>query len=63
MSRRKIGAVLKRICDYEGIILSKDEVRLHIDRLISENIPSGLSDDVLDEIVLDYLKDEKLLTA
>ena len=63
MSRRKIGAALKRICDHEGIILSKDEVRLHIDRLISENIPSGLSDDVLDEIVLDYLKDEKVLTA
>ena len=63
MSRRKIGAALKRICDYEGIILSRDEVRLHIDRLISENIPSGLSDDVLDEIVLDYLKDEKMLTA
>lgn len=63
MSSRKIGAALKRICDYEGIILSRDEVKFHIDRLISENIPSGLSDDVLDEIVLDYLKDEKLLTA
>ena len=63
MTRRKIGAALKRICDYEGIVLSKDEVRLHLDRLISENIPSGLSDDVLDEIVLDYLKDEKVLTA
>lgn len=63
MSRRKIGAALKRICDYEGIVLSKDEVKLHLDRLISENIPSGLSDDVLDEIVLDYLKDEKMLTA
>ncbi|MFO0447543.1 MAG: hypothetical protein ACK52I_02435 [Pseudomonadota bacterium] len=63
MSRRKIGAALKRICDYEGIVLSRDEVKLHLDRLISENIPSGLSDDVLDEIVLDYLKDEKLLTA
>lgn len=63
MSRRKIGAALKRICDYEGIILSRDEVKLHIDRLISENIPSGLSDDSLDEIVLDYLKDEKVLTA
>jgi hypothetical protein len=54
MSRRKIGAALKRICDYEGIVLSRDEVKLHLDRLISENIPSGLSDDVLDEIVLDY---------
>ena len=63
MSRRKIGAALKRICDYEGIVLSKDEVSLHLDRLISENIPSGLSDDVLDEIVLDYLKDKKVLTA
>lgn len=63
MSRRKIGAALKRICDYEGIVLSRDEVKLHLDRLISENIPSGLSDDILDEIVLDYLKDEKLLTA
>jgi hypothetical protein len=63
MSRRKIGAALKRICDYEGIVLSRDEVKLHLDRLISENIPSGLSDDVLDEIVLDYLKDEKVLTA
>ena len=63
MSRRKIGAALKRICDYEGIVLSRDEVKLHLDRLISENIPSGLSDDVLDEILLDYLKDEKLLTA
>ena len=63
MSRRKIGAALKRICDYEGIVLSRDEVKLHLDRLINENIPSGLSDDVLDEIVLDYLKDEKLLTA
>ena len=63
MSRRKIGAALKRICDYEGIVLSKNEVKFHIDRLISENIPSGLSDDVLDEIVLDYLKDEKMLTA
>ena len=63
MSRRKIGAALKRICDYEGIVLSKDEVKFHIDRLISENIPSGLSDDVLDEIILDYLKDEKVLTA
>jgi hypothetical protein len=63
MSRRKIGAALKRICDYEGIVLSRDEVKFHIDRLISENIPSGLSDDVLDEIVLDYLKDEKVLTA
>lgn len=63
MSRRKIGAALKRICDYEGIILSRDEVKLHLDRLISENIPSGLSDDVLDEILLDYLKDEKVLTA
>jgi len=63
MSRRKIGAALKRICDYEGIILSRDEVKLHLDRLISENIPSGLSDDSLDEIVLDYLKDEKVLTA
>lgn len=63
MSRRKIGAALKRICDYEGIVLSKDEVKLHLDRLISENIPSGLSDDVLDEIILDYLKDEKVLTA
>lgn len=63
MSRRKIGAALKRICDYENIVLSRDEVKLHLDRLISENIPSGLSDDILDEIVLDYLKDEKLLTA
>jgi len=63
MSRRKIGAALKRICDYEGIVLSRDEVKFHIDRLISENIPSGLSDDVLDEIILDYLKDEKVLTA
>jgi len=63
MSRRKIGAALKRICDYEGIVLSRDEVKLHLDRLISENIPSGLSDDVLDEILLDYLKDEKVLTA
>lgn len=63
MSRRKIGAALKRICDYEGIVLSRDEVKLHLDRLISENIPSGLSDDSLDEIVLDYLKDEKVLTA
>lgn len=63
MSRRKIGAALKRICDYEGIILSRDEVKFHIDRLISENIPSGLSDDILDEIILDYLKDEKVLTA
>ena len=63
MSRRKIGAALKRICDYEGIVLSRDEVKFHIDRLISENIPSGLSDDSLDEIVLDYLKDEKVLTA
>ncbi len=63
MSRRKIGAALKRICDYEGIVLSKDEVKLHLDRLISENIPSGLSDDVLDEIVLDYLKDKKVLVG
>jgi hypothetical protein len=63
MSRRKIGAALKRICDYEGIILSRNEVNLHIDRLVNENIPSGLADDVLDEIVLDYLKDEKVLTA
>jgi hypothetical protein len=63
MSRRKIGGALKRICDYEGIVLSRDEVKLHLDRLISENILSGLSDDVLDEIVLDYLKDEKVLTA
>ena len=63
MSRRKIGAALKRICNYEGIILSRNEVNLHIDRLVNENIPSGLSDDVLDEIVLDYLKDEKVLTA
>ena len=63
MSRRKIGVALKRICDYEGIVLSRDEVKLHLDRLISENIPSGLSDDILDEIVLDYLKDEKVLTA
>lgn len=54
MSRRKIGAALKRICDYEGIVLSRDEVKFHIDRL---------SDDVLDEIVLDYLKDENVLTA
>jgi hypothetical protein len=63
MSRRKIGAALKRICDYEGIVLSRDEVKLHLDRLISENIPSGLSDDILDEIVLDYLKDEKVLVG
>ncbi|MCZ8050212.1 MAG: hypothetical protein ACK5VA_05660 [Pseudanabaena sp.] len=63
MSRRKIGAALKRICDYEGIVLSRDEIKFHIDRLISENIPIGLSDDGLDEIVLDYLKDEKVLTA
>ena len=63
MSRRKIGAALKRICDYEGIVLSRDEVKFHIDRLISENIPSGLADDILDEIILDYLKDEKVLTA
>ena len=63
MSRRKIGAALKRICNYENINLSRDEVKFHIDRLVSENIPSGLSDDVLDEIVLDYLKDEKVLTA
>jgi hypothetical protein len=63
MSRRKIGAALKRICNYENINLSRDEVKFHIDRLVSENIPSGLSDDILDEIVLDYLKDEKVLTA
>jgi hypothetical protein len=61
MSRRKIGAALKRICNYENINLSRDEVKFHIDRLVSENIPSGLSDDILDEIVLDYLKDEKVL--
>jgi hypothetical protein len=63
MSRRKIGAALKRICNYENINLSRDEVKFHIDRLVSENIPSGVSDDILDEIVLDYLKDEKVLTA
>jgi hypothetical protein len=63
MSRRKIGAALKRICNYENINLSRDEVKFHIDRLVSENIPSGLSDDILDEIVLDYFKDEKVLTA
>lgn len=63
MSRRKIGAALKRICNYENINLSRDEVKFHIDRLVSENIPSGLYDDILDEIVLDYLKDEKVLTA
>jgi hypothetical protein len=61
MSRRKIGAALKRICNYENINLSRDEVKFHIDRLVSENIPRGLSDDILDEIVLDYLKDEKVL--
>ena len=63
MSRRKIGAALKRICNYENINLSRDEVKFHIDRLVNENILSGLSDDILDEIVLDYLKDEKVLTA
>jgi hypothetical protein len=51
MSRRKIGAALKRICNYENINLSRDEVKFHIDRLVNENIPSGLSDDILDEIV------------
>jgi hypothetical protein len=61
MTRRKIGAALKRICNYENINLSRDEVKIHIDRLVSENIPSGLSDESLDEIILDYLKDEKVL--
>jgi len=63
MKRNKIAAALKRVCDYEGIILSKDEVNLHVNRLESENIPSGLSDNVLDEIVLDYLQDEKVLVV
>ncbi|NCR46801.1 MAG: hypothetical protein GPJ09_23520 [Microcystis aeruginosa SX13-01] len=61
MTHRKIGAALKRICNYENINLSRDEVKIHIDRLVSENIPSGLSDESLDEIILDYLKDEKVL--
>ena len=63
MKRNKIAAALKRVCDYEGIVLSKDDVTLHVNRLEGENIPSGLSDDVLDEIVLDYLKDEKVLVT
>ncbi|MFM6326095.1 MAG: hypothetical protein ACKPGT_21205 [Microcystis sp.] len=61
MRRNRIAAALKRICDYEGIVLSKDDVNLHVKRLEGENISSGLSDDVLDEIVLDYLKDERVL--
>jgi len=61
MTRRKIEAALKRICNYENINLSRDEVKIHIDRLVSENIPSGLSGESLDEIILDYLKDEKVL--
>lgn len=61
MNRVKLAIAFKRVCNFQEIILSRTDRSYHLNKLQLENIPDGISSENLDEIILDYLQEKKLL--